>query len=170
MQLNASVVPVPSAVHAPEHPAHVAHAWLSHCVFAVHQQATPDALHVPDDDATLLQLPGVHDSGVLATGVAGSSAVEQFISSAGSAPVHGPWAVHWLCVASLTHFPPSVQLVSAVHKQNVCAVFVTVPVGQLYVVVPVGDAGGSVTALQLMLSRFELVPEHEPEGLQVEAL
>jgi hypothetical protein len=57
-----------------------------------------------------------------------------------------------------------------VHKQNVCAVFVTVPVGQLYVVVPVGDAGGSVTALQLMLSRFELVPEHEPEGLQVEAL
>jgi hypothetical protein len=59
-QLKPSVAPVP--VQAPEaQPAQLTHWPLGHCEFAVHQQGVPDALHVPEGDATPLQLPALQE-------------------------------------------------------------------------------------------------------------
>jgi hypothetical protein len=62
----------------------------------VHQHGVPDAVHVPVDDVTLLQLPLEHDHAVAA-----AVTRAQFTLSAVPEPVHVP--VHWLF--ALTHLP-----------------------------------------------------------------
>ena len=59
--MTAPLVPVP--VQAPDaQPFQLAQrAPLGHCALLVHQQGTPAAVHVPDDDVTVSQLPAEQD-------------------------------------------------------------------------------------------------------------
>ncbi len=110
-------MPEPVPVHASVvHPAHDAHlAPLGHCESLVHQHGTPAAVHVPDEDETLLQLPLEHDQAFPTL-----AAVSQSSLSAGAVPVQVP--VHWLSL--LTHLPLE-QFVSATQRHAVFALFRT---------------------------------------------
>jgi hypothetical protein len=113
--LNA--LPVPLPVHAPEaQPAQFEQRVSpGHWVSAVHQQGTPDALHVPPGDVTVLQLPTGH-----AHAVAVEAAVWQSWLSALPLPVHVP--VHWVFL--FTHLPLE-QSPSVTQRHAECAAFRT---------------------------------------------
>jgi hypothetical protein len=99
------------------HPDHVPHCVPDgHCESLVHKHGTPAAVHVPDGDETLLQLPIEHDQAF-----ATEAAVWQSSLSAPPVPVHVP--VHWLSL--LTHLPLE-QSESATHRH---AVFVELMTG-----------------------------------------
>ena len=98
------------------HPAHETQSEaFGHCESLVHQQGTSAAVHVPEEDETLLQLPLEHDQ-ALATLVA----VWQSSLSADPLPVQVP--VHWLSL--LTHLPLE-QFESSTQRHAVFAVLST---------------------------------------------
>jgi hypothetical protein len=77
----ALLVPLPPVQEPELQPFHVAHsAPLPHCESLVHQHGTPVAVHVPDGEDTVSQLPDEHDH---------ASAVEVAVSQS---------AVSWLPV------------------------------------------------------------------------
>jgi len=108
-------LPSPVPVQAPEaHPFHDEHsAPLPHCELLVHQQGTPDAVHVPLGEETVSQLPAEHDH---ALGV--DVAVSQSSLSAVPVPVQPLEGLHWLF--ELTHLPLE-QSESATQRHAVLA-------------------------------------------------